>query len=186
MRRPVPARPSSLGSFCSLRSTGWAADLVGSAAASGGGAGVNYLDLRTPRACGWEWTDDGEVHETRAPKGGPRNAVRRVPIPPRLVQLLREHVDQYGTGPAGELFLTYRGGTYQPSTLWQVLRKARVKAFTPAQVTSPLARRPTRQSSFRIYSVTGDIGWHFAAYGCTAVQPRVRVFVQLRSYFAWW
>jgi hypothetical protein len=32
--------------------------------------------------------------------------VRRVPIPPQLVQPLREHVDQYGTGPAGQLFLT--------------------------------------------------------------------------------
>ena len=105
--------------------------------------GWGRLEFREVRsAAGREWTDDGEVHETRAPKGGPRNAVRRVPIPPQLVQLLREHVDQYGTGPAGQLFLTYRGGTYQPSTLWQVLRKARVKAFTPAQVASPLARRP--------------------------------------------
>lgn len=105
--------------------------------------GWGRLEFREVRsAAGREWTDDGEVHETRAPKGGPRNAVRRVPIPPQLVQLLREHVDQYGTGPAGQLFLTYRGGTYQPSTLWQVLQKARVKAFTPAQVASPLARRP--------------------------------------------
>jgi integrase len=40
------------------------------------------------------------------------------------------------------LLLTYRGGTYQPSTLWQVLPKARAKAFTPAQAASPLARRP--------------------------------------------
>src|SRR5260370_21706061 len=40
------------------------------------------------------------------------------------------------------LFLTYRGGTYQPSTLWQVLPKARAKAFTPSQAASPLARTP--------------------------------------------
>ncbi len=91
--------------------------------------GWGRLEFREVRsAAGREWTDDGEVHETRTPKGGPRNAVRRVPIPPQLVQLLREHVEQYGTGPAGQL--------------WQVLRKARAKAFTPAQVTSPLARRP--------------------------------------------
>jgi integrase len=93
-------------------------------------------------AAGREWTDDGEVHETRSPKGGPRNAVRRVPIPPQLVQLLREHIERCGTGPDGQLFLTYRHGTYQPSTLWQVLQKARVKAFTPAQAVSPLARKP--------------------------------------------
>ena len=68
--------------------------------------------------------------------------MRRVPIPPELVTLLRKHIDQYGTAPDGRLFRTYRGGIYQPSTLWQVLRKARVAAFTPAQVNSPLARKP--------------------------------------------
>ena len=105
--------------------------------------GWGRLEFREVRsAAGREWTDDGEVHESRNPKGGPRNAVRRVPIPPVLVQLLREHVDQYGTGPDGRLFWTYRNGIYQPSTLWQVLQKARIAAFTPAQVASPLARKP--------------------------------------------
>ena len=102
--------------------------------------GWGRLEFREVRsASGRDWTDDGEVHETRAPKGGPRNAVRRVPIPPQLVQLLREHLEQHGTGPEGQLFLTYRGTTYQPSTLWRVLSEARVKAFTPAQVRSALA-----------------------------------------------
>ena len=178
------------------------------------------------------------------------------------MRLLCEHVDQYGTGLAGELFLTYRGGTYQPSTLWQVLRKARVKAFAPAQVASPLARRPydfrhagiswrlnagtpgpqvaewaglSVEVLYRIYAhclegrtsggtigwrkllarakppagVPGlpdfrglswvnasifipcaylrndDIAWLSRHYPSTAVQPRLRVFVQLRWYFAW-
>ena len=53
--------------------------------------GWGRLEFREVRsASGRDWTDDGGVHETRAPKGGPRNAVRRVPIPPQLVQLLRE------------------------------------------------------------------------------------------------
>ena len=43
-------------------------------------------------AAGRDWTDDGEVHEASKPKGGPRNAIRRVPIPPVLVTMLREHV----------------------------------------------------------------------------------------------
>jgi integrase len=80
--------------------------------------------------------------EARKPKGGPKNAVRRVPIPPELVTLLRKHIDQYGPAPDGRLFRTYRGGICQPSTLWQVLRKARPAAFTPAQFNSPLASRP--------------------------------------------
>jgi integrase len=88
------------------------------------------------------WTDDGGTHETRGPKGGPRNAVRRVPIPPVLVQMLREHINQFGVADDGRLFRTYLGGIYVPSTLRQVLQQARVRAFTPAQVASPLARRP--------------------------------------------
>ena len=79
---------------------------------------MGLLEFREVRsAAGREWTDDGEVHEARKPKGGPKNAVRRVPIPPELVRLLREHVESHGTGPDGRLFWTYRGGIYQPSTL---------------------------------------------------------------------
>jgi hypothetical protein len=93
-------------------------------------AGWGRLEFREVRsAAGREWTDDGEVHEVRKPKGGPKNSVRRVPIPPELVRLMREHVESYGTAPDGRLFWTYRGGVYQPSTLWQVLRKARTAAF---------------------------------------------------------
>jgi integrase len=93
-------------------------------------------------SAGRAWTDDGEVHEIRKPKGGPRNAIRRVPIPPVLVVMLREHIEQYGTSDEGLLFRTYRDALYQPSTLWQVLEMARVRAFTEAQIASPLARKP--------------------------------------------
>ena len=106
-------------------------------------AGWGCLEFREVHsAAGREWTDDGQVHEVRKPKGGPKNAVRRVPIPPELVRLLREHVGSYGTAPDGRLFWTNRGGIYQPSTLWQVLRKARTAAFPAAVVASPLARKP--------------------------------------------
>ena len=101
---------------------------------------LEFSEIRS--AAGREWTDDGDVHETRKPKGGPRNAVRKVPIPPELARLLREHIEDHGTGPDGRLFRTYRGGIYLPSTLWQVLQKARPSALTEAQVASPLARKP--------------------------------------------
>jgi integrase len=101
---------------------------------------LEFSEVRS--AAGREWTDDGEVHDVRGPKGGPRNAVRRVAIPPVLVQLIREHIEEFGTGPDGRLFRTYRGGIYLPSTLWQVLQKARVQAFTEVQAASPLARKP--------------------------------------------
>jgi hypothetical protein len=47
-------------------------------------------------AAGRDWTDDGQVHEASRPKGGPRNAIRRVPIPPVLVSMIREHVQDHG------------------------------------------------------------------------------------------
>jgi integrase len=105
--------------------------------------GWGLLEFREVRsAAGREWTDDGQVHEVRKPKGGPKNSVRRVPIPPELVRLLREHIETYGTAPDGRLFWTNRGGIYYLSTLWQVLRKARAVAFPPTVVASPLVHRP--------------------------------------------
>jgi len=93
-------------------------------------------------AAGRQWTDDGKVHETRGLKGRPVDTVRPVPIPPELVELLRAHLAEYGTGPDGRLFRTYKGGVYQPSTLWRVLDVARGKALTAAQVKTPLAHKP--------------------------------------------
>ena len=76
------------------------------------------------------------------PKGGPRNAIRRTPIPPVLVRMIVEHVQAYGTAQDGRLFQTYRGGIYQPSTLWRVLQEARQRILTPAQLKSPLIHKP--------------------------------------------
>ncbi len=66
--------------------------------------GWGRLEFREVRsAAGREWTDDGEVHETRTPKGGPRNAVRRVPIPPGAPRRAR-------TGwPSRELYARMHG-----------------------------------------------------------------------------
>lgn len=93
MLRPLEA-VSLLLDECDLPAEGWGR--------------LEFREVRS--AVGREWTDDGEVHEARKPKGGPRNPVRRVPIPPELVQLLREHLESYGTAPDGRLFWTYRGG----------------------------------------------------------------------------
>jgi hypothetical protein len=90
--------------------------------------------------------------------------VRRVPIPPELVWLLREHVESYGTAPEGRLFWTYRGGIYQPSTLWQMLQKARANVFSPAAWPRRWpASRTTSIMLYRIYAhcIDGDDErWH--------------------------
>jgi integrase len=68
--------------------------------------------------------------------------MRPVPIPPELVQLLREHIRRYEIPPEGRLFRTGRGGPIQDSTYAAVWRKARLAGFTPEQAASPLVRRP--------------------------------------------
>ncbi len=93
-------------------------------------------------APGKEWTNTGDVHEDRGLKGRSRRSVRKVPIPPELVCLLREHIEQFGTAPDGCLFRSEQGNPIQPSTWWQVWRKVRALSLTPEQLVTPLMKRP--------------------------------------------
>ncbi|MCX4549465.1 site-specific integrase [Streptomyces sp. NBC_01500] len=105
--------------------------------------GWGRLDLSGARPqVGSGWTDDGMPYEERGLKHRARKTVRRVPIPPVLVQLLREHIDQFGTGDDGRLFRAVRGGPVRSQEYGVVWKEARCLALTPAQVTSPLARIP--------------------------------------------
>lgn len=93
-------------------------------------------------APGREWTNTGDVHEERGLKGRSRKSVRKVPVPPELVRLLREHIERFGTAADGRLFRSEQGRPLQPSTWWQVWRKVRNLALTPEQLATPLMRRP--------------------------------------------
>jgi integrase len=87
------------------------------------------------------WTDSGEAREQRGLKHRASADTRRVPIPPGLVQILREHVDEFGTATDGRLFQTRRGGVVS-SNYADTWARARHLALTPTQVESPLADRP--------------------------------------------
>jgi integrase len=65
-----------------------------------------------------------------------------VPSPPALTALLHRHLEKVGTGPDGLLFGGVRGSELAESTYCRVWRKARAVALSPAEVVSPLARRP--------------------------------------------
>src|SRR5262249_37017882 len=67
---------------------------------------------------------------------------RPVPIPPRLVELLHLHVKTHGLMPDGRFFSGLHGGPLPSSIYDRWWKLARQKALTPAQVASPLARRP--------------------------------------------
>ena len=124
MRPAEVARLTRAG--CDLPEKGWGALTFGDSAP----------------APGRQWSSTGDVHEDRGLKGRSRKAVSRVPIPPELVHLLREHIERFGTAPDGRLFRSERGGVIQPSTWWQVWRKVRSLALTPEQLVTPLMERP--------------------------------------------
>ncbi|OEJ26109.1 integrase [Streptomyces agglomeratus] len=105
--------------------------------------GWGRLDLSGARPqVGSGWTDDGMPYEERGLKHRARKTVRRVPIPPVLVSLLREHIEQFGSGDDGRLFRAVRGGPVRSQEYGAVWKEARRRALTSAQVASPLARIP--------------------------------------------
>jgi integrase len=103
--------------------------------------GVINLDRATPEV-GGEWTDSGERSEERGLKHREDTVGRPVPCCPELALFLYEHLDLFGTGPDGRLFVAERGGRVGSSTYGRVWAQARKAAFTPEVVASPLAKRP--------------------------------------------
>ncbi|MEV4293913.1 hypothetical protein [Microbispora rosea] len=111
---------------CHLPETGW---------------GRLLIDVSRPEV-NTQWTDSGDAHEERGLKHRGRDDVRPVPIPPVLVHILRGHIAEFGVGPDGRIFRSERGGVVASTAYTEVWQAARLLAFTPAQIASPLARRP--------------------------------------------
>ncbi len=112
---------------CALPETGWG-ELVLSGTASRSNA--RYIGT-------------GRTWEERTLKKRAAGTVRVVPIPPRLVEILRGHIERFGTTTDGRLFRGQQlGEPVGPSIYTQAWKQARVIGLTPAQAASPLARRP--------------------------------------------
>jgi hypothetical protein len=88
------------------------------------------------------WTDEGEDSPRKALKHRARNESRTVPACPQLVTHLRAHVDEFGTGKNGRLFIRADGGTVCYATFASVWSRTREAVLSPAQFASPLAKRP--------------------------------------------
>lgn len=101
---------------------------------------------------GRAYTDDGEVHENRGLKGRnrgrpdntrqARRATRKVPIPPVLVWILRQHIEFFGAGQDGRLFRSESGQPLPKSTISRAWKKVRELSLTAEQQDSPLLSRP--------------------------------------------
>ncbi|WP_274916817.1 tyrosine-type recombinase/integrase [Streptomyces sp. WZ-12] len=113
-------------SDCTLPKDGWGVLLLSGSASRVGAA----------------WTDDGKSYEERGLKRRARSSVRDVPIPPKLVKMLRAHIDRYGTAPNGRLFRAAQGGVVlskEYTDLWQEARKV---ALTAEQIAQHFAEVP--------------------------------------------
>ena len=92
---------------------------------------------------GEHYNDGIRDPEHRPLKRRRREDVRRVPAPPALVAVLREHIDRFGTAPDGRLFpALITGGRVRESVYTRTWKQARAIGLTPVQAASPLASRP--------------------------------------------
>ena len=131
-------RPSEVAMLtladCDLPASGW---------------GEVRFTLASPGAAK-AYTDDGKAYELRGLKGrtrgrprpSGRNPVRRVPVPPELVSILREHIQKYGTGEDGHLFRSEAGTVVAPTKWWRAWQQIRQATLTAEQYRSPLLQRP--------------------------------------------
>ncbi|WP_138900259.1 tyrosine-type recombinase/integrase [Streptomyces albidochromogenes] len=91
---------------------------------------------------GKKWTDTGKRHDKRGLKSREAKADRPVPIPPLLVEMLLDHIKEFGTAKDGRLFPNERGDVLGTSSYWRVWQEARLIALPPDKESSPLAHRP--------------------------------------------
>lgn len=124
--RPEEASDLRLENLVSLPGQGW---------------GEMILTHSTPRS-GSLWTDSGKPRERRALKHRAHGDTRHVPIHPELVAMLREHLDEFGTGSYGRLFIGPRGGIITDRAYLKVFHEARRAALTEREARSPLLDVP--------------------------------------------
>ena len=105
------------------------------------GWGEMRLTHAEPRS-GAHWTNNGKSRERRELKHRAAGDTRSVPIHPDLAQLLRAHLDTFGTGRDGRVFVGPRGGIVAEWIYLDVYHRARRAAFTGAEAQSQLAETP--------------------------------------------
>lgn len=107
------------------------------------GWGELHLDVVEPYA-GREWTNSGENRDRRRQlKQRAIGDGRPVPCCPELTAIIHAHIDEFGFGPDGRLFVGERNGADLPKlTIVRGWKRAREMVFTPEVVASPLAATP--------------------------------------------
>ncbi|WP_174546395.1 tyrosine-type recombinase/integrase [Nocardiopsis dassonvillei] len=104
------------------------------------GWGLLSFEDSSPRS-GSGWTNTGTTHDERQLKHRAEEETRHVPIPPRLVRLLRRHLDEFVDAGQDHLFRGKRGGPLSESTYGRVWQEARKRVLTAKQLKTALAGR---------------------------------------------
>lgn len=86
---------------------------------------------------GERWTDEGTSLDLRGLKWRSEGEVRKVPLPPRLVTILREYCDRYEAAD-GRLMSNSRGSVLAQSQVGSTWRKARTAALGVDAVQVPV------------------------------------------------
>ncbi len=114
-------------------------------APSGGELGDQWGELHLRKAkpdVGKQWTDDGSGRDDRGLKHRAEGESRRVPCPPALTKLLREHLAEFAGEPSDPLFRGVEGRPLATVTYRRAWDRARMAALSDDEYRSPLARRP--------------------------------------------
>jgi integrase len=143
--------------------------------------GWGWLTLEKSRPeVNQRWTDTASAHDERGLKHRAVTETRRVPIPPELVAILRQHIETFGTAPDGRIFASERGHVVASTAISDVWAEARTLAFTPEQVTSPLAGRPydLRHAAVSLWLNAGVPATEVAERAGHSVQVLLRVYAK--------
>ncbi|MFD6095055.1 tyrosine-type recombinase/integrase [Nocardiopsis flavescens] len=104
------------------------------------GWGLLTFEESSPRS-GSAWTDSGQTHDDRQLKHRAKKEPRDVPIPPRLVALLRRHLDEFVDPGQDHLFRGKRGGPLSESTYGRVWQQTRARVLNPGEIRREVAER---------------------------------------------
>lgn len=140
---------------------------------------------------GKAWTTSGAPGEEQPLKHRPARATRAVPAAPELVATLQRHIEVFGLGVGGRLFVTRTGKAGTPlagpyanplsmGTAYRVWKLARQAALTPEQFQSPLARRPydLRHACLSTWLNAGVPATQVAAWAGHSVMVLLKVYAQ--------
>ncbi len=139
------------------------------------------LHLRAARPdAGKQWTDDGSGRDKRGLKHRAEGESRRVPCPPALTELLREHLAEFGCQSTDLLFRGTQGRPLATVTYRRVWDRARQSALTSEEYGSLLALRPydLRHACLSTWLNAGVAPTQVAEWAGHSVEVLLRVYAK--------